>query len=70
MRSVPCPDCSKRYAAVGIAAWCVLDAVEFRAGHGMGTQLATALTNINEALYVTTAGSCPPCFCSPPVRSL
>ena len=40
------------YAAVGIAAWCVLDAVEFRAGHGMGTQLATALTNINEALYV------------------
>ena len=40
------------YASVGIAAWCVLDAVEFRAGHGMGTQLATALTNINEALYV------------------
>lgn len=40
------------YAALGIAAWCVLDAVEFRAGHGMGTQLATALTNINEALYV------------------
>src|SRR5438094_2084833 len=40
------------YAAVGIAAWCVLDAVELRAGHGMGTQLATALTNINEALCV------------------
>jgi hypothetical protein len=40
------------YAAVGLAAWCVLDAVEFRAGHGMSTQLATALTNINEALYV------------------
>jgi hypothetical protein len=40
------------YATLGIAAWCVLDAVEFRAGHGMGTQLATALTNINEALYV------------------
>jgi hypothetical protein len=40
------------YVALGIAAWCVLDAVEFRAGHGMGTQLATALTNINEALYV------------------
>src|SRR5947207_15094968 len=40
------------YAAVSIAAVCVLDAVEFRAGHGMGTQLATALTNINEALYV------------------
>jgi hypothetical protein len=40
------------YASISIAALCVLDAVEFRAGHGMGTQLATALTNINEALYV------------------
>ena len=40
------------YATVSIAALCVFDAVEFRAGHGMGTQLATALTNINEALYV------------------
>jgi hypothetical protein len=40
------------YASVSIAALCLLDAVEFRAGHGMGTQLATALTNINEALYV------------------
>jgi hypothetical protein len=40
------------YATLSIAAWCVLDAVEFRAGHGIGRQLATALTNINEALYV------------------
>ena len=40
------------YASVSIAALCVFDAIEFRAGHGMGTQLATALTNINEALYV------------------
>jgi len=40
------------YATVSIAALCVFDAVEFRAGHGMGTQLATAFTNINEALYV------------------
>jgi hypothetical protein len=40
------------YASVSVAALCVFDAVEFRAGHGMGTQLATALTNINEALYV------------------
>jgi hypothetical protein len=40
------------YASVSIVALCVFDAVEFRAGHGMGTQLATALTNINEALYV------------------
>ena len=40
------------YATVSIAALCVFDAVEFRAGHGMGTRLATALTNINEALYV------------------
>src|SRR5213078_2955073 len=40
------------YASVSIAALCVFDAVEFRAGHGMERQLATALTNINEALYV------------------
>jgi len=40
------------YASVGIVSLCVFDAVEFRAGHGMGAQLATALTNINEALYV------------------
>jgi hypothetical protein len=40
------------YAALGITALCVLDAIELRAGHGMGTQLATALTNVNEALYV------------------
>jgi hypothetical protein len=40
------------YASISIAALCVFDAVEFRAGHGLGTQLATALTNINEALYV------------------
>jgi hypothetical protein len=40
------------YASVSIAALCVFDAIEFRAGHGMGAQLATALTNINEALYV------------------
>jgi hypothetical protein len=40
------------YASVSVAALCVLDAIEFRAGHGMGAQLATALTNINEALYV------------------
>ncbi len=40
------------YAALGIAAWCVLDALEFRAGHGMSTQLTTALSNVNEALYV------------------
>ena len=40
------------YASVSIVSLCVFDAVELRAGHGMGTQLATALTNINEALYV------------------
>jgi hypothetical protein len=40
------------YASVSIAALCVFDAVEFRAGHGIGAQLGAALTNINEALYV------------------
>ena len=40
------------YATITIASLCVWGAAEFRAGHGMGTQLATALTNLNEALYV------------------
>jgi hypothetical protein len=42
------------YAAITLASLCVWGAAEFRAGHGMGTQLATVLTNLNEALYVGT----------------
>ncbi len=40
------------YAILGIASLCVLDAIEYRAGHGMGVQLATALHTLNEALFV------------------
>jgi len=62
---------------LSIAALCVFDAVEFRAGHGMGTQLATALTNINEALYrqlvsvrlLPTRGGHPPADVARGVRS-
>lgn len=42
------------YAAISIASLCVWGTVEFRAGHGIGTQLATVLSNLNEALYVGT----------------
>ena len=42
------------YAAVGIAALAVGDAIEYRAGHGIGAQLGTTLITINEALYVGT----------------
>jgi hypothetical protein len=42
------------YAALSIAALAVGDAVEYRAGHGIGVQLGTALFTIQEALYVGT----------------
>jgi hypothetical protein len=42
------------YATLTVASLGVLNAVEFRAGHGMGVQLATALTKVNEAIYVGT----------------
>jgi hypothetical protein len=42
------------YAAITLASLCVWGAAEFRAGHGMGTQLAAVLSNLNEALYVGT----------------
>jgi hypothetical protein len=42
------------YAAISIASLCVWDAIELRAGHGIGTQLATALSNVGEALFVGT----------------
>jgi hypothetical protein len=40
------------YVALGIAADCVLDATESRAGLGIDAQLATALARVNEALFV------------------
>jgi hypothetical protein len=42
------------YAAVTIASLAVMAAIAYRAGHGMGVQLATALVTLNEALYVCT----------------
>jgi hypothetical protein len=42
------------YAAVMIASLGVMAAIAYRAGHGMGVQLATALVTLNEALYICT----------------
>ena len=42
------------YAAVMIASLGVMAAIAYRAGHGMGVQLATAFVTLNEALYVCT----------------
>jgi hypothetical protein len=42
------------YAALSMAALAVGDAIEYRAGHGVGLQLGTALITVQEALYVTT----------------
>jgi hypothetical protein len=42
------------YATVSIAALAVGDAIEYRAGHGMGLQLGSALITVNEALFVAT----------------
>jgi hypothetical protein len=42
------------YAVVTMTSLAVLDAVQLRAGKGIGAQLATALTNVNEGLYITS----------------
>jgi hypothetical protein len=42
------------YATVTTVALCAWGAVDFRAGHGMGTQLATALVDLPEALLIGT----------------
>ena len=42
------------YATVTLVALCAWGAVDFRAGHGMGTQLATALVDVPEALLIGT----------------
>jgi len=42
------------YATVTIASLGVMAAIAYRAGHGMGVQLATTLVTVNEALYVGT----------------
>jgi len=42
------------YATVTIASLGVMAATAYRAGHGMGVQLAATLVTLNEALYVGT----------------
>ena len=44
----------QRYAAVSIGALGIGDALAYRAGHGMGVQLASTLVTLNEAVYVCT----------------
>jgi hypothetical protein len=42
------------YATLSIASLAVGDAIAYRAGHGVGVQLGSALITINEALFVGT----------------
>jgi hypothetical protein len=42
------------YATVTLASLCVMGAIAYRAGHGIGVQLGTTLVTLNEALYVGT----------------
>jgi hypothetical protein len=42
------------YTAVTTVALAMGDTLSYRSGHGMSIQLATTLTTLNEALYVTT----------------
>ena len=42
------------YATLSIASLCLMDAIEYRAGHGIGLQLGRTLITLNEALFVGT----------------
>lgn len=42
------------YATLSVASLGLMDAIEYRAGHGMGLQLGTTLITVNEALFVCT----------------
>lgn len=42
------------YATLSIASLCLMDAIEYRAGHGIGLQLGRTLITVNEALYIGT----------------
>jgi hypothetical protein len=42
------------YTAVTVASLGLMDAISYRAGHGLGVGLARTLVTVNEALYVTT----------------
>jgi hypothetical protein len=42
------------YTAVTVSALALMDAISYRAGHGIGTALARTIVTVNEAMYVTT----------------
>jgi hypothetical protein len=42
------------YATLSVASLCLMDAIEYRAGHGVGLQLGRMLITLNEALFVGT----------------
>jgi hypothetical protein len=42
------------YATLSIASLCLMDAIEYRAGSGIGLQLGRTLITLNEALFVGT----------------
>jgi hypothetical protein len=42
------------YTAVTVTALALMDAISYRAGHGIGTGVARTIVTVNEAMYVTT----------------
>ena len=42
------------YATLSVASLAVIDAISYRAGHGLDVQLGRTLVSVNEALYVGT----------------
>jgi hypothetical protein len=42
------------YATISVTALCVVDALAYRAGHGVGAQLGTVLANLSSALFVAS----------------
>jgi hypothetical protein len=42
------------YTAVTVSSLALMDAISYRAGHGIGTALARTLVTVNESMYVTT----------------
>jgi hypothetical protein len=42
------------YTAVTVASLALMDAISYRAGHGIGTALARTVVAVNESMYVTT----------------
>ena len=42
------------YATLSVTALCVMDALAYRAGHGAGAQLGTALANVSSGLFLAS----------------